>query len=165
MSSVRSCNVKSHENKVKALNEKVQTFAEGRSIIQVNDADGIFRFSATISDMTRFWPLCLELPKMLALCDRHLCISLLWYVHSCPRYSQNTHTLCGLLLVGTLCSPSVSVDHNLFSLSHLIPPFLFVWTGKKQGPPENRNKGNPSIQPFIYCCSLSLHLSCDSPAP
>lgn len=36
-----------------------------------------------------------------------------------------------------------------FSLSHLIstPPSLSVRTGKKQGPPENRNKGNP---PFIH---------------
>lgn len=91
------------------------------------------------------------------LCRRNLCVSLLWLVHSCPQHTHSTHTPCGFLSVWTLCSPLSLFDLSLFfPLSHLIsiPPSLSVRTGKKQGPPENRNKGNPSIHPFVPLSSI-----------
>ena len=71
-------------------------------------------------------------------------------------HTRHTHT-CGFLSVWTLCSPSVWFD-LIFPLSHLIsiPPSLSVRTGKKQGPPENRNKGNPSIHPSVPLCPSIL---------
>lgn len=89
-------------------------------------------------------------------------------------HTQHTHT-CGFLSVWTLCSPSVWFD-LIFPLSHLIsiPPSLSVRTGKKQGPPENRNKGNPSIHPSVPLCPsifpvthplLTLHLAAGGECP
>lgn len=71
-------------------------------------------------------------------------------------HTRHTHT-CGFLSVWTLCCPSVWFD-LIFPLSHLIsiPPSLSVRTGKKQGPPENRNKGNPSIHPSVPLCPSIL---------
>lgn len=91
------------------------------------------------------------------LCWTNLCVSLLWLVHSCPQHTHSTHTPCGFLSVWTLCSSLSLFDLSLFfPLSHLIsiPPSLSVRTGKKQGPPENRNKGNPSIHPFVCLSSI-----------
>lgn len=103
---------------------------------------------------------------LLVLCSRKLRVSLLWLVHSCPQHTHDTHTPCGFLSVWTLCSPSVWFD-LIFPLSHLIsiPPSLSVRTGKKQGPPENRNKGNPSIHPSVPLCPPpSLLLTLSSPS-
>lgn len=103
---------------------------------------------------------------LLVLCSRKLRVSLLWLVHSCPQHTHDTHTPCGFLSVWTLCSPSVWFD-LIFPLSHLIsiPPSLSVRTGKKQGPPENRNKGNPSIHPSVPLCPpSSLLLTLSSPS-
>lgn len=89
-------------------------------------------------------------------------------------HTQHTHT-CGFLSVWTLCSPSVWFD-LIFPFSHLIsiPPSLSVRTGKKQGPPENRNKGNPSIHPSVPLCLsillvthplLTLHQAAEGECP
>lgn len=73
----------------------------------------------------------------------NLCISLLRYVHSCPRYSQNTHTLCGSLLVWTLCSPSVSVDHNFFLWAILFHPLSLSEQVKNKDPLKIATKVTP----------------------
>lgn len=72
-----------------------------------------------------------------------LVVSLLWRPVPAPNTHLNLYCF-DLLFVLVLW-------FFLFLLSHVIsiPHSLSVWTGKKQGPPENRNKGNPSLHPSL----------------
>lgn len=95
----------------------------------------------------------------MVLLSKRWCLSPLICPFLPTTHTRHTHT-CGFLSVWTLCSPSVWFD-LIFPLSHLIsiPPSLSVRTGKKQGPPENRNKGNPSIHPSVPLCPFILPVS------
>lgn len=89
-------------------------------------------------------------------------VSFVWSVHSCPQHTHTTHTHLWVSISLNFAF-SLSLIQS-FPLSHLIsiPPSLSVRTGKKQGPPENRNKGNPSIHPSVL---RSLHSPRSSPPP
>ncbi len=96
-----------------------------------------------------------------------------WSIPAHNTHTTHTHLWVSVSLnfvfsLGLICSS--------FSLSHLIsiPPSLSVRTGKKQGPPENRNKGNPSIHPSVPLCPsilpvthsiLTLHPSAGGECP
>lgn len=81
-----------------------------------------------------------------------------WSIPAHNTHTTHTHLWVSISLNFVF---SLSLIWSYFSLSHLIsiPPSLSVRTGKKQGPPENRNKGNPSIHPSVPLCPSILPVS------